>query len=65
MTIDPRPNSGVTEQDLLKKFEEYQKILAELESLYKVPAPTEPIRETPEPVYITEPLFRYQVHTAT
>jgi len=65
MTIDPRPNSGVTEQDLLKKFEEYQQILAELESLYKVPAPTEPIRETPEPVYITEPLFRYQVHTAT
>ena len=65
MTIDPRPNSGVTEQDLLKKFEEYQKILAELESLYRVPVPTEPIRETPEPVYITEPLFRYQVHTAT
>lgn len=65
MSIDSRPDSGVTEQDLLKGFEEYQKILAELESLYKVPAPTEPIRETPEPVYITEPLFRYQVHTAT
>ena len=65
MTIDSRPDSGLTEQDLLKKFEEYQKILAELESLYKVPAPTEPLRETPEPVYITEPLFRYQVHTST
>ena len=65
MTVDCRPDSGLTEQDLLKKFEEYQKILAELESLYQVPASTEPLPETPEPVYITEPLFRYQVHTST
>lgn len=65
MTIDFRPDSVLTEQDLLKNFEEYQKILAELESLYRVPALTEPLRETPEPVYITEPLFRYQVHTST
>ncbi len=65
MTMDFRPESGLTEQDLLKNFEEYQKILEELESLYKVAAPVEPLREPPEPVFITEPLFRYQVHTAT
>ncbi|MDE2180415.1 MAG: hypothetical protein KGL31_09830 [candidate division NC10 bacterium] len=65
MTTESRPQSGLTEQDLLKNFEAYQKILAEFESLYNVPASTELLREIPEPVYIAEPLFRYQVHTST
>jgi hypothetical protein len=55
----------VTEQELLKNFEEYRKILQELEARYKIPPATEPLREAPEPVYISEPVFFYQVHTST
>jgi hypothetical protein len=58
-----RPSILVTEQDLLRNFEKYKKVVDELEALYPVNIPDVP-RETSETTYVSEPLFFYRVHAS-
>jgi uncharacterized protein YciI len=66
MNTENAPGSGLTEQDLLRRFEEHLKSLKELEAKYNVPPiGPEPARDTTESRYITEALFFYRVHAST
>lgn len=53
----------ITEEDLLRDFEKYRKILQELESLYGV-IPARLPGEIDESKYVYEANFSYQVHTS-
>jgi len=56
-------NQPITEKELLKDFENYRKILREIESLYGV-LPDEAPGKVDEPNYVTEATFSYQVHSS-
>lgn len=55
-----------TEEELLRNFEAYRKLLQELEAQYQIfPQQPEPRREAVEPSYVVEPIFSYQLHAST
>lgn len=53
----------VTEEDLLKNFHDYQKVIEDLASQFSI-LPSEVPQETPQPTYVSEPVFFYQVHAS-
>jgi hypothetical protein len=63
---DLKPALSPTEDELRKNFEDYRKLLAELEAQYQIPPyHTEPSRNAGEPSYVIEPIFVYQLHAST
>lgn len=62
--MNTNTNKALTEKELLNNFEQYQKTLKELESLYGIP-PIEGIERQEKPNYVSEATFSYQVHTST
>lgn len=55
--------TSVTEEDLLKNFEQYQKLVDKLGSLY-LDLPAELPGESEVPNYVAEANFSYQVHAS-
>ncbi len=57
------PSPVVTEDDLLKDFDAYEKAVRKLGEPYALPEFNEGRRAEPqEPTYVFEPLFFYRVH---
>jgi len=61
--VKSRIKSLVTEEDLLRNFDEYQKVVEELASQFSI-LPSEAPQEGPQPTYVSEPVFFYQVHAS-
>ena len=61
--LRPNVKTAVTEEDLLKNFQDYQKVIEELASQFSI-APSEAPQEIPQPTYVSEPVFFYQVHAS-
>lgn len=59
--MEPHENQPITENDLLRDFEKYKKLIQELDSLCRVP-PVEAIGEPEEANYVSVPIFSFQIH---
>ena len=58
--LKPDAPCPITEKDLLKNFEKYQKLVDNLKSQYPSLFP-ETLDEAQEPIYVSEPIFFYRV----